>query len=79
VGRTSVLAAFWTIIAMDLVLLTLRLVFAEKQRWLTFTLAAVLLLGFSVSYFYSLGLLLAPFAIALLVISVIKLGRYRKP
>lgn len=49
-----------------------------KERWLAFTLVAVLILGFSV-YLFDIGLIfLAPFGLALLIYSLFELRRYRK-
>ena len=62
----------------DLMLLALGLIFRDRDRWRAFTLAAVLLIGFGLSWIYSLGGFLWPLGIILLVYSLRKLARYRK-
>ena len=46
-----------------------------RERWLAFALTATLLLGFSLGYLYSLGFILAPFALAFLIISIMRLAQ----
>ncbi|ADJ26826.1 hypothetical protein Dehly_1545 [Dehalogenimonas lykanthroporepellens BL-DC-9] len=75
-NRNYLRILFSLIAVFTVVLLILGVFFREKDRWLSFTLAALLITGFSMSYFYSIGPLLAPIGIVLLVISVFKLARY---
>lgn len=72
-GWTFASISFNTTAGCDLILLILGLVFREKDRWLAFTLAAVLLIGFGLSWIYSLGGFLWPLGIILLVYSLRKL------
>ncbi len=74
--RKYVLAVFYTIVGSDLLLLALGLIFREKDRWRAFTLAAVLLIGFGLSWIYSLGGFLWPVGVILLVVSLSKLAVY---
>ena len=75
--RKYVLTVFYTIVGSDLVLLALGLVFRDRARWRAFTLAAVLLIGFGLSWIYSLGGFLWPLGVILLVYSLRKLACYR--
>ncbi len=61
-----------------LVLLALGLIFDARERWLAFTLGAILLIFFSIAWLYSLGGFLLPLGILLLINSIIKLRQYPK-
>ena len=76
--RKYVLAVFDTIVGCDLVLLVLGWGYRNRDRWLAFTLAAVLLIGFGLSWIYSLGGFLWPLGVILLVVSLRKLKSYRE-
>ena len=72
------ISLFFVIALAVITLLVLGFVFRQKNRWLAFTLAGVLLTGFSISWAYSLGGFLLPVGIILLVVSLRKLARYNK-
>lgn len=77
-GWTLAPISFNTTAGCDLILLILGLVFREKDRWRAFTLAAGLLIGFGLSWIYSLGGFLWPLGVILLVVSLGKLRSYRE-
>ena len=76
VGRTYVKILLGIVGVAVLLLLVFGLLFYERERWLSFTLAALLIIGFSISYFYSFGPFLVPLGITLLIVSIFKLVRY---
>jgi uncharacterized membrane protein len=49
-----------------------------KDRWIAFILVSALLLGFSVLSLFSIGLMVAPLALFLLVFSLLKLRRGKR-
>ncbi len=73
--------AIWTLVSIlavaTIVLAITGITATVKERWLAFTLVAVLILGFSV-FLLDIGLILfAHFGLALLIYSRIKLHQYR--
>jgi len=50
-----------------------------RRRWVTFSLVALLMLGFAVLTLFSIGILVAPFGLALLGVSLRKLFRSTPP
>jgi uncharacterized membrane protein len=49
-----------------------------KDKWIAFILVSALLLGFSVLSLFSIGLMVAPLALFLLVFSLLKLRRGKR-
>lgn len=64
---------FMGILAVAAVLAVMGITTKDRERWLAFTLVATLILGFSLGYLYSIGFILAPISLALLVISIRRL------
>ena len=72
--------AIWTLVSIlavaTIVLAITAITDTGKEKWLAFTLVAVLILGFSV-FLLDIGLILfAPLGLALLIYSLIELRRY---
>lgn len=65
---------FIGILAVAAVLAMIGLNAKGRERWLAFALTATLILGFSVGYLYSIGFILAPLSLILLVISIWRLA-----
>jgi len=70
--------SFFITAATILFLLGLGFTYRDKDRWLAFTFAAILLTGLSLSWAYRLGGFLWPFGVLLLINSLIKLRQYRR-
>jgi len=60
-----------------LLLVAIGILSKGRERWTALLLGVILLLGFSVLVFYSVGWLIAPVALVLLGISSWKFRRYR--
>ena len=63
--------------ALFVALVMMGIFFESKERWIVFTLVAILLILFSALTIFSIGLFIAPVALFLLGFSIWKLSRHR--